>query len=386
LIRFPKYKMNYTVSGEAVANLNKDIKEAKKCFRNNAFKATMVLCGSVLELALLDRLSIDTSIARRTYTQLMNKRAPRIERWSLDEMLQVSRRLNFLSRETYQLCHLLRGYRNLIHPAVSRRASIIPNQSRAQRSLEAIRQALGDLDSGFASVWQNLYIINIRNIPASFISNKVNLQTCITNFAQQHGLTVNQISSYSRMKSMLQNPPKQVIVVNTHGEIMPVPRGRNWRNFYKLLGKTVKDYGWIFINIGGYPLYYERPGHDVKGDGLNAFLSVNNVTADCMNPARVGFTGEGTKLVHLANMQGLPHQLFASRCARWQDVSQKIVFLRNGLFCGASAVRIGRGWFVHVGLDSSFGNPNATPAQLAAGDTILGNLGIASALYIADKL
>ena len=378
--------MNYTVSGDSVSTLNKDIKEAKMCFRYGAYKATMVLCGSVLELAFLDRLSIDPAAARRAYSQIMNKRAPRLERWSLDEMLRVSRHFHLLARETYQLCDLLRNYRNLIHPAVSRRALISPNRTRAQRSLEAIKQALMDLDSGFASVWQDVYIINIRNIPSHFVHNKAILQRAITNAAQQHGLTVNTISSYARMRTMLQNPPRQAIVANVHGEIMPVPRGRNWRNFYIDLGRAVKDHCWIFINIGGYPFWYERQGHAIGGNGLNAFLSVSNINADCMNPARVDFTTDGTKLIRLANMRGLPHRLTAPRCAIWHGVSQKIVFLRNGPLCGASAVRMGRGWFVHIGLDSSLGNPNPTPAQYTIGDTVLGNLGMASALYVAGRL
>lgn len=378
--------MNYTISGESVSTLNKDIEEAKKCFRNAAYKATMVLCGSVLELALLDRLSIDPSVAKQAYHGVMNKRARSLERWSLDEMLRVSRHLYLLRRETFELCNLLCNYRNLIHPSVSRRASVSPNKTRAQRSLEAIKQALEDLDSEFATVWQNVYVINIRNVGSSFVHSKGNLQKAVNSIARQKGLASNRISSYAQMRAILRNPPKNAIVVNSHGQIMPVPRGRKWRNFYNDLGKAVQNYGWIFVNIGGYPFWYSRQGHPIGPDGLNAFLSPVHISADCMNPAQVDFTTDGIKVIRLANMAGLPHRLFSQRCAIWQGVSQKTVFLTNGLVCGASAVRIGRGWFVHIGSDSSLGNPNPTPAQLTLGDTILGNLGTAAALYVAGKL
>jgi len=386
LIRFPKFKMNYTISGESVSTMNKDIKEAKKCFKYAANKATMVLCGSILESALLDRLSVDSSAAKQAYSTVMNRRARSLEKWSLDEMLRVSRRLNLLCRETFQLCDLLRNYRNLIHPAVSRRASISPNSTRARRSLEAIKQALEDLDSGFISVWQDVYVVNIRNIPSSFVGNKANLENAIIDMARQKGLTTNRISSYAQLRATLRNPPKHAIVMNSHGEIMPVPRGRNWRNFYNDLGKTVQNYGWIFVNIGGYPFWYSQQGRPIGPDGLNAFLSPVHISADCMNPAQVDFTTDGMKVIRLANMTGLPHRLFSPRCAIWQGVSQKIIFLTNGLVCGASAIRMGRGWFVHVGLISSLGRQHPTSQQLNVGDAILGNLGTAAALYVAGKL
>jgi hypothetical protein len=64
MMRLPNFKMNYAVSGDSVLSLNKDIREARTCFENTAYKATMVPCGSILEHALLDRLSIDETQAR----------------------------------------------------------------------------------------------------------------------------------------------------------------------------------------------------------------------------------------------------------------------------------------------------------------------------------
>jgi hypothetical protein len=381
--------MNYAVSGDSVLNLNKDIREARTCFENAAYKATMVLCGSVLEHALLDRLSVDEPAAKNEYRTIFRKRARSIDHWKLDEMLRVSRDLGLITAEIYQLCDMLRDYRNLIHPAVSRRACMTPDRTRGQRSLEATKQALNHFESEFASTWQDVHIINIRNVPCHFVTSKAAIQAAITNTGQLHGLTVNLISSYAAMVALLHTPLRNAIIVNTHGEIMPVPRGRNWRNFYTDIGMTVRTNACIFVNIGGYPFYYERdvqPRHQIGQDGLNTFLSVGNMSADCMNPANTTFTSEGTKVINLAHMTQLPHNLVVNRCARWQGVSQKIVFLKNDNLCAISAVRVGRGWFVHLGLDSSLGFPNQTPQQLVIGDTILGNLATAIALYVADRL
>jgi len=388
--QLPYFKMNYAISGESTIALNKDLREARTCFRNDAYKATMVLCGSVLEHALLDRLSIDETAAKTSFRGLFpGRRVRTLEYWGLDEMLQVARDLNLITPEIYHLCDLLRDYRNLIHPAVSRRTLITSNQARGLRSIEVTKQALEHFESQFSTRWASVYILNIQNLPCSFVNSKATLQTAITNIAQRCGLTVNTLTSYASVNALLRNPPKNIIIVNTHGEIMPVPRGRNWRFFYREFGSVLNENGWIFVNIGGYPFFYVKdtqPRHTVAADGLNAFLSTNNILGDCMHPVLASFTSDGRKVISRANMRGLPHSLFASRCSRWQGMSQEIVFLKEGNDYGASAIRMGRGWFVNIGLDSAFGNPNPTQVQLTNGDIILGNFGTACAINVADRL
>ena len=72
--------------------------------------------------------------------------------------------------------------------------------------------------------------------------------------------------------------------------------------------------------------------------------------------------------------------------ARALGASQKIVFLASGDLCGISAVRMGRGWFINEGLDSNLGMPTPTAQQLAINDTILGNFGAGTALFVAALL
>ena len=383
MIRFPKLRMNYTFSAESFSILIKDITQAKLCFKHGAYKAAIVLCGSILERALFDRLSIHPA-AKQAYAQAIGKRTPRLERWSLDEMLQVSTNLHLLQEETFQLCDSLHNYRRLIHPTVSRRLPEKTNKSRARLALEALRQALTDLEVEFSTLWRDVYIISIRNIRSSLI-NKAVARSSLTNMAREYGFTVNMVSSYSMLRSIMRNPPGQAIFVNLHGEIMPVPQGRSWRDFYVDLGNAVKEYGWTIVNISGYPFYYSS-SRIIGPSGLNAFLSVVDASANCFNPRKVSLTSEGTKLTRLARLTGLLQGLSASNCADWQGLPQKIVFLNDDRFCGASAIRVGRGWFVHVGLNSSLGVLNPTQQQLTFGERILTNLGLASALYVAGRV
>ena len=178
--------------------LNKDIKELKKCFRTGAYKATMILCGSVLELALQDRLSFTLSSAKLAYSEITGKRAPSIERWSLNEKLQVSGHLHLLCPNTLELCAVLRDYKNLIDPTISKRVSITSDRIRAKHSLKALRQALENLDSSFESVWQTVQVINIQNIGASLLHNKKNLQN--TNRLSNSTPLVFNIAKHSSLK------------------------------------------------------------------------------------------------------------------------------------------------------------------------------------------
>jgi len=383
--------MNYAISGDSVKTLNKDLREARTCFNNRAYKATMVLCGSVIEQALLDRLSLDSSASKNAYRTLFGvSRVRQINRWSLKRMLLVGQNINLINPEIYRLADQLRDYRNLIHPAVSRRTLMVANRNRAETALLNTKRTITYLETNFRPVWQDVYVINIRNIPSHFVDNNRVVQTAISNFIARRGLNFHAITSYRALIGLLQNPPRNIIIINTHGEIMPVPTGRNWSNYYRTFGNVVKDNGWIFVNVGGYPFFYTRntnPRNEAGPDGLNTFLSVVQMSGACSAPILVEFTPKGLGVIRNANMAGLPNRMPGSRCVKYNNATQEIVFLRNGSFYAASATRIGRGWFVDIGLSSILWFGNApTQIQLTYGDQVLGNLGIACALSVADRL
>ncbi|UCD96274.1 MAG: hypothetical protein JSV35_07205 [Candidatus Bathyarchaeota archaeon] len=374
--------MNYTSSARSSSVLIKDIAQAKLCFNHEAYKAAIVLSGSILERALFDRLSIHPT-TKQTYSKILHKKRPRMERWSLGEMLTISADLHLLQDETLQLCGSLQNYSRLIHPTNSRHPYEKTNKNRAWLALKALRQSLIDLEIQFSTLWRDVYFINIRNIRSSLIDKSV-ARSLLTKIAEKYDFTVKTISSYSALRSILRNPPHQSIFMNLHGEIMPVPPGRSWKDFYVDLGNVVKNYGWILVNLTGYPFYYHS-SRIIGPGGLNAFLSVVGASANCFNPRPVKLTSEGTKLARRFELIDLQPEVNASNCADWQGLPQKIVFLNDDRFCGVSAVRVGRGWFIQVGLRSSLGVQNPTQQQLAFGDRILAHLGFTSSLYITGR-
>lgn len=83
-----------------------DFKEIKKCVNQEAYKATVILCGSILEAVLLDWLS---EIKRRNF---INAR----EELSFFDMIKEMERTGVFDRKLTDYAHKVRDYRNLVHP------------------------------------------------------------------------------------------------------------------------------------------------------------------------------------------------------------------------------------------------------------------------------
>lgn len=163
---------------------------------------------------------------------------------------------------------------------------------------------------------------------------------------------------------------------------MPSQWEGDWREYFHKIGLNVRDHGWLFVSIAGYPFfYYGATENEVSGtEGLNNFLSVVNARANCMTSSpRMRFTQEGSNVLREFDLAGLTHQLAVQRCAVWENIEPYVTFLSDGNLCGASAIRIGRGFFIHIGLDDIFAGMFIERRELGA--RILGGLGAAFSLY-----
>lgn len=83
-----------------------DFKEIKKCVNQEAYKATVILCGSILEAVLLDWLS---DIKKRNY---LRER----EDLSFFDMIKEMEKTGVFDRKLTNYAHKVRDYRNLVHP------------------------------------------------------------------------------------------------------------------------------------------------------------------------------------------------------------------------------------------------------------------------------
>ena len=208
-----------------------------------------------------------------------------------------------------------------------------------------------------------VYVIDIANIRSEWIGNPSNVRQAIQELVTPKGYKVNHISSLEELDTLVRNPPDNIVLINAHGEVVPLPKSwkGNWQDYFVALGNNVKDHGWVFVSITGYPFFYyahDMARHEVTGslgfmgeNGLNYFLSVVDANANCRAPAIVKITEQGLKAGQNVGLD-LPLEFGASRCAMWRNVKPAKIFYESGALCGASAIPIGKGFFVQNGIGS----------------------------------
>ena len=128
----------------------RDFREARLCSEAGAYKATVVMCGSVMEALLLDALENCEQEAKAS------EKAPRdkagkvrdLDRWSLGHMIDVAFDLEIIRKDTHALMpDQIREYRNLVHPAVERRKGIPLEEEEARASRSALDLVIKNLRS-----------------------------------------------------------------------------------------------------------------------------------------------------------------------------------------------------------------------------------------------
>ena len=136
--------------------------------------------------------------------------------------------------------------------------------------------------------------------PSSFFNT-------LSSYLNNVGIPFIKLDNYDKIWNTLwsDNPPRNIIIINTHGEGQPIPPQygliydpdagdftSDYKtvacNYYKDLAIRVRDYNWLVIEPVGYTYYNAMQyGHNtaekeaIGPDGLNSFLSVINASTDC---------------------------------------------------------------------------------------------------------
>jgi hypothetical protein len=107
-----------------------------------SYKTTQVMCGSIIEAVLLDKLSKQ---GKMKYL-CDDKKLRNINRMNLDDLLFVSLQEKLINEQLYHFAHALRGYRNLIHPGVEQRGQAMPiSESNAKLAWDITRKLLKEI-------------------------------------------------------------------------------------------------------------------------------------------------------------------------------------------------------------------------------------------------
>ena len=114
--------------------LHQDHSEMLSCFETRAWKAVHVLAGSIVEAVLVDYL-----------LEEQHEKEEVLFKKNLHEIIELSKNMNMLSNRTLDLCSVIKGYRNLVHPGRSVRTEDQVDEHTAQVALSLVEIIAGEI-------------------------------------------------------------------------------------------------------------------------------------------------------------------------------------------------------------------------------------------------
>ncbi len=127
--------------------LEKRIKEIEKCFFAEAYLSTILLAGSTLEGLLLGvaiKYPKNFNSSNASPKDKSGKVKP-FHDWNLYAFIEVAKELNYIQSDTHQFSHILRDFRNYIHPYQQMSSKFDPLEQTAKICLQVLKAAIYEI-------------------------------------------------------------------------------------------------------------------------------------------------------------------------------------------------------------------------------------------------
>jgi hypothetical protein len=122
--------------------------EIKKCLQNEAYLASIILMGSILEGVLYWLLTKNPEKSNRALSapkdHKTGKNKPFYD-WTLSQMIDVAHELGWLGVDVKKFSQSLRDFRNLVHPYRQKKEGTIPDEDTCRISWQVIQASMNDL-------------------------------------------------------------------------------------------------------------------------------------------------------------------------------------------------------------------------------------------------
>lgn len=126
------------------AVLERDYAETQRAFIAGCWKSAMILCGSMIEAILLDKLLQNESVAKSSTKAPSEKD---LGRWDLARIIDVAVDLGYVAAGVEKMSHSVRDYRNLIHPGNEIRTGLKFDREESRIAIEVLHLVHRDLSS-----------------------------------------------------------------------------------------------------------------------------------------------------------------------------------------------------------------------------------------------
>lgn len=118
--------------------------ELKNCLRSNSPLSAIFLTGSILEAILLAVATGQPSLfcaAKAAPKDSKGATLP-ITKWYLDALINVAKELGFLKEDVHKFCHVVRDFRNYIHPFEQNARGFTPDIETAKICFQVLKGAV----------------------------------------------------------------------------------------------------------------------------------------------------------------------------------------------------------------------------------------------------
>lgn len=147
-IDFSQLKLSaLPIEANLIKVLEARIKEMHICLENEAPLSAIFQAGSVLEGVLLGLTTKhpDKFNKANSCPKDRDKKPKEFYKWSLSELIDVSKELGFLGDDVKEFSHILRGFRNYIHPYQQMMSKFSPDLDTAKMCVQAMLAAINDI-------------------------------------------------------------------------------------------------------------------------------------------------------------------------------------------------------------------------------------------------
>ncbi|MCA6080259.1 MAG: hypothetical protein LE169_05180 [Endomicrobium sp.] len=120
------------------------IEEIKKCMHSKANLSTIFMCGSVLEgllLSIMIKYPEKFNQADSAQKDSDNKIKP-FPKWKLGESIDTACELGFILEDVKKFSHVLRDFRNYIHPCKQKSSRFQPDEHTAKICFQVLKAAI----------------------------------------------------------------------------------------------------------------------------------------------------------------------------------------------------------------------------------------------------
>lgn len=124
------------------------LKEVENCINNESSLASILLIGSILEGILLGTALMHPQKYNQSQSAPKNKEDDRIKRfpeWSLSNLIDASFDIGILKQDVKKFSHVVRDFRNYIHPYEQMSSLFIPDKHTALICLQVLKAAISQI-------------------------------------------------------------------------------------------------------------------------------------------------------------------------------------------------------------------------------------------------